>query len=86
MNILVSGKVQGVFFRESTRKEAEKLKIAGYVRNLADGRVEITAQGTHDAIEALIAWCATGPPAARVETVEVQEIQSRGMLDFRIQP
>ena len=67
---LVSGRVQGVFFRASTRDAARALGLAGYARNLDDGRVEVVAQGSEDAIEALRAWLHDGPPQARVDQVE----------------
>lgn len=65
----VSGRVQGVFFRESTRREALRLGLTGYARNLADGRVEVLACGGEDALEELERWLAEGPPAARVDEV-----------------
>ena len=67
---LVSGHVQGVFFRASTRDTARALGLEGYARNLEDGRVEVVAQGSDEAIEALRAWLHEGPPQARVEQVE----------------
>lgn len=70
--IVVSGQVQGVFFRQSTADEARRLGLAGFVRNLADGRVEAEAEGERDAVEALVRWCGRGPPAARVEEVRVE--------------
>ena len=71
--IHVTGKVHGVFFRESTRKKAEELRLRGTVRNLEDGRVKIHASGDEHSIEELIAWCHKGPPAARVSSVTVEE-------------
>ena len=67
---LVSGKVQGVFFRASTREQARRLGLRGHARNLADGRVEVVVAGDDDAVEALAQWLRRGPPMARVETVE----------------
>ncbi len=66
----VSGRVQGVFFRASTRDIAQAMGLEGYARNLDDGRVEVLAQGSEEAIEALRAWLHEGPPQARVEQVE----------------
>lgn len=66
---LVSGRVQGVFFRASTRHQAEKLGITGYARNQADGRVEVLACGEPAAIDQLKAWLSKGPPNARVTGV-----------------
>jgi acylphosphatase len=67
---LVSGRVQGVFFRASTRQQAERLGLAGHARNLDDGRVEVLAAGSDDALQALERWLHEGPPAAQVEQVE----------------
>ena len=65
----VSGRVQGVFFRASTREQALALKLDGYARNLPDGRVEVLAAGDSAALETLARWLERGPPAARVEQV-----------------
>jgi acylphosphatase len=70
---LVSGRVQGVFYRASTREQALALGLAGMARNLADGRVEVIACGEWQAIEQLERWLHEGPPAARVEQV-IREI------------
>lgn len=67
---LVSGKVQGVFFRASTREQAQRLGLRGHARNLADGRVEVVAAGDAEALDALEAWLQEGPPLAQVERVE----------------
>jgi acylphosphatase len=66
----VSGRVQGVWFRESCREEAALRGVAGWVRNLPDGRVEAVFEGDADAVDALVAWCHEGPPRARVRGVE----------------
>lgn len=68
---LISGKVQGVSFRYFTYHEALKLGLVGWVRNLWDGRVEALFQGDKSDIERMLAWCEHGPPAARVDLVEV---------------
>lgn len=70
---LVSGKVQGVFFRASTREQAQKLGLRGHAKNLSDGRVEVLAVGEDDAIDALDRWLHEGPPMARVDRVERQQ-------------
>lgn len=69
VRFLVSGRVQGVFFRASTRDEALRLKLSGYARNLADGRVEVLAQGEAAEIDSLERWLQLGPPLARVAEV-----------------
>lgn len=66
---LVAGRVQGVFFRASTRAQAERLGIRGSARNLADGRVEVIASGTEAALAELEQWLHSGPPGARVTGV-----------------
>jgi acylphosphatase len=67
----VTGLVQGVFYRQSTADEATRLGLSGAVRNLPDGSVEVVAEGPRDAVLRLAAFCQQGPPAARVEGVEV---------------
>jgi acylphosphatase len=69
--VLVSGRVQGVFFRYTCAREAASASLRGSVRNLADGRVEAVFQGPKPAVERLISWCHDGPPAARVTEVTV---------------
>jgi acylphosphatase len=69
VSLRIRGKVQGVFFRESTRIEATRLGVTGWVRNLADGSVEAVAEGEPAALEDFIRWCHRGPPAARVTDV-----------------
>ena len=66
---IVSGRVQGVFFRASTREQAMQLGLAGHARNLADGTVEVLASGNAPALGALERWLQRGPPAARVDAV-----------------
>ena len=66
---LVRGRVQGVFFRASTRTQAQALGLGGYAKNLADGSVEVLACGTEDALNRLQSWLQLGPPAARVDDV-----------------
>lgn len=70
----VSGRVQGVFYRASTRQKATELGVSGYATNLADGRVEVLAVGNVAAVESLIDWLWAGPPSARVTTVDVEAI------------
>ena len=68
-HFIVRGKVQGVWFRASTRAQAERLGLRGHARNLADGSVEVIAVGEEDAIDALERWLHVGPPLARVDAV-----------------
>lgn len=70
--LLITGRVQGVGFRYALQTEAERLGLAGWVRNRSDGSVEALAQGAPQALEALAAWARRGPPAARVTAVHVE--------------
>ncbi|HEY9181567.1 MAG TPA: acylphosphatase [Gammaproteobacteria bacterium] len=70
---LVSGRVQGVYYRSATVAEAQRLKLDGWVKNLADGRVEVVAAGAPVAVTTLAGWLWQGPPAARVESVLLEE-------------
>ncbi len=78
MHICVSGLVQGVFYRARTVEVAQSLGLTGWVRNLADGRVEIVAEGEEESLRRLLKWCHEGPPAARVEQVRVEEESATG--------
>ena len=80
----VHGRVQGVWFRDSTRREAERLGITGHAINLADGNVEVLAQGTVDALAELEQWLHVGPPVARVAKVEAQVVEASAVAGFRI--
>jgi acylphosphatase len=71
---VVSGLVQGVWYRQSCRREAERLGVSGWVRNRSDGRVELEAEGTRGAVDALLAWAHYGPPRALVESVDVEPV------------
>ena len=71
-HVYISGRVQGVFFRDSTRHLARQYGVAGWVRNLPDGRVEAVFEGEKDAVQRLIDWCHQGPPGARVDRVDVE--------------
>lgn len=73
VRLLISGIVQGVFYRAETRRQAMSLGLCGYARNLPDGRVEVLVEGPAGQVDALIAWCRTGPPLARVDRVAVAE-------------
>lgn len=69
----VSGRVQGVYFRASTHAEARRLGLAGWVRNLPDGRVELVAEGDATAVADLVTWAGHGPPGARVDDLAVRD-------------
>jgi acylphosphatase len=80
--LLISGRVQGVWFRESMKREAEQLDITGWVRNLSDGRVEAVVCGSEPALQAIQKWAAKGPPLAQVSDVEVHPVQDEAYSDF----
>ena len=83
--ILISGLVQGVFFRRETTDTARRLGITGWVRNLSDGRVESVAEGEKARLDELIRFCHSGPPGARVRSVEVVWLEYTGEFrGFRI--
>lgn len=83
--VLVSGRVQGVGYRYSCRREALARKLAGWVRNLDDGRVEALFEGSRESVEALIAWCRRGPEGASVTDVAVDWSPPTGEVgDFSI--
>jgi len=79
--INVSGKVQGVFFRASTKEKADELHIRGTVRNNADGSVTVDAEGDEASIEQFVEWCKQGPPRARVDHFEIRELDLSGGFD-----
>ncbi len=82
--VLMSGRVQGVAFRAATRREARAAGLAGWVRNLADGRVEAVFEGEPSAVAVLVAWCREGPSAARVDRVDAAEETPEGLAGFEI--
>jgi len=84
-HVVVSGRVQGVFFRSETQDEAHRQNVTGWVRNLPDGRVEAVLEGEKDRVDSLIEFCRRGPPGARVTRLEVVWQDYTGeFLDFRI--
>lgn len=82
--VLVSGRVQGVFFRAETRQRASSLGLGGWVRNLPDGRLEAVFEGGTSEVNAAVDWCRKGPLHARVEDVEVAYEEPTGETGFRI--
>ena len=84
VHAFASGQVQGVFFRAEAAHRAGALRLGGFVRNTADGRVEAVFEGDSTAVDAMVAWMREGPPLARVDDVEVIEEDPRGDTDFRI--
>ena len=78
LHLRVTGRVQGVAFRAHTEHEARRRGLVGWVRNLPDGSVEAVAEGPRSALEDLAAWCRQGPPAARVESLELSWAAATG--------
>ena len=84
-HFIVSGRVQGVFFRDSTQREARRLGVDGWVRNLEDGTVEGVFEGEPTAVEEMLAFCRRGPERARVDRLEVDATQAlEGLAGFEI--
>ena len=77
-HIFVSGKVQGVFFREKTKKESEKLGVFGWVKNLADGRVEALFEGNKESVDKMVKWAQKGPFWAKVDNLEIVRERYKG--------
>lgn len=76
LHMIVSGRVQGVFYRDFARREAEKLGVVGYAKNLSDGNVEIVAEGGEDALKSFISRCKKGPLMAFVKNIDAKEEQA----------
>jgi len=73
VHVLVTGDVQGVFFRDAAKKQAETFNVTGWIKNLSDGRVEAVFEGTDYAVDRMISWCHEGSGKAKVRYVEVRE-------------
>lgn len=84
-HVFVTGKVQGVYYRQNTMETAKKHCVTGWVRNLPDSRVEAVFEGDSDSVDSVIEWCRRGPPRAEVKDVEVlQEDYTGEFADFVI--
>ncbi len=84
VHVLISGKVQGVGFRQYTRWKARKLKVKGWVKNLSDGRVEAMLLGNHKDVEEMIRICRRGPFMAEVANIETEEVPDQEFESFEI--
>jgi acylphosphatase len=84
VRVVVTGRVQGVFFRDTCRERAREERIGGWVRNRGDGAVEAEFEGLPAAVDRLIAWCRTGPPRAVVDALDVTGVPPVGDQRFRI--
>ncbi|MFB6309053.1 MAG: acylphosphatase [Haloarculaceae archaeon] len=83
-HVFVSGKVQGVFYRATTREQATDRGVDGWVKNLSDGRVEAVFEGPEDDVESMVEWCHEGSPRARVDDVSVEYGDPEGIDGFEI--
>ena len=87
LHLVIRGRVQGVSYRYSTVQQARALGVAGWVRNLNNGDVELVGEGANEALEALVAWCSNGPPLAVVDDIEVTWLDATGeFVGFRLGP
>ena len=84
--VIVSGEVQGVFFRDACRAVAVRRQVAGWVRNLPDGTVEAVFEGEPEAVDRLVAWTSHGPPTARVQGQTVLDEEAEGLAGFAVLP
>ena len=82
--VVVSGRVQGVFFRDTLRRRAESAGVAGWVRNTPDGAVEAVFEGESEAVDELVEFCRRGPSRAEVVSIEVEEEQPEGLSGFDV--
>ncbi len=82
--VVAHGRVQGVFFRDTTRREAGGRGVAGWVTNGGDGSVEAVFEGDPEAVEALVSFCRAGPGSASVERLDVSEEEPEGLEDFEV--
>jgi acylphosphatase len=84
VHVVVRGTVQGVWFRESCRRYASRLALAGWVKNLADGTVEAVFEGRRDAVELAVEWCRRGPSRAVVTSIEARPQALTGLIGFEV--
>jgi acylphosphatase len=82
--VVVSGGVQGVFFRTETRERARSVGVAGWIRNVPDGTVEAAFEGDDERVDSMVEWCGRGPSGASVEHVEVEWVAPEGEVGFSI--
>ena len=84
VRVIISGRVQGVWFRASTKEKAKELCLTGWVRNTLNGDVEAVFEGEEEIVKKIITWCHSGPPMAKVKNVIVKKQQAIGFNDFLI--
>ena len=81
VHVVISGRVQGVWFRANTKQKAEQLGVTGWVKNTADGKVEALFEGDKKHIQEMIDWCHQGPPSAQIDHVEITEQSASNGFD-----
>lgn len=79
--LIIHGRVQGIFFRDSTRRKARKLGLTGWVSNESNGTVKVMAQGEEEKLEELIKWCYNGPMLARVDKIDIEWYETTGQFE-----
>jgi len=84
--VVVSGDVQGVYFRDTCRQVATENRVSGWVRNRRDGSVEAAFEGSPDAVDRLVEWARLGPPTALVDTVDTYDEEPESLTGFEIRP
>ena len=84
VHAFVSGRVQGVWYRQSAADQARALHVAGWARNLGDGRVELWAEGQRDAVDAFLTWCRDGPRNASVARLDIEDVAPSGRTGFEV--
>jgi len=84
VNVIISGQVQGVWFRASTKQKANELGLTGWVRNTTDGAVEAVFEGEEEIVDKMIDWCRHGPPMAKVKNIKLKKQKTIGFKDFVI--
>lgn len=87
VHAMIKGRVQGVWYRQSTLEQAQQLGLAGWVRNRADGSVEAIFEGDKEAVEQMVDWCRQGPPLAVVESIDADHCEPEGLAPpFQVRP
>jgi acylphosphatase len=82
--VVISGRVQGVWFRDTLRRRAEQRGVAGWARNTSSGTVEALLEGSPDAVDEVVAWCWIGPPDAHVDNVEITAEEPEQLTGFEV--
>lgn len=83
-HLLINGKVQGVFFRASAKEAADTIGVTGWVKNTADGEVEVLATGNEDQLGAFVEWCRQGPSRSIVSTIVIEDVEEKWFGDFKV--